>query len=55
MNRMNAFALALVAALLTATAAYADGFPPRDDTQAPRGAQVQGDRGSNEDVQAPRG
>ena len=52
---MKALALALVAASMTATAAYADGFPPRDDTQAPRGAQVQGERGSNQDVQAPRG
>jgi hypothetical protein len=55
MTRMNAFAIALAATLLMATGAYADGYPSRDDAQAPRGAQVQGDRGSNQDVQAPRG
>jgi hypothetical protein len=55
MKRINAFALALAATVVLASAAYADGFPPRDDTQAPRGSQVEMGRGSNEDVQAPRG
>lgn len=53
MNRMNAFAIGLIA-LLMATAANA-ATPPVDAIQAPRGQEdVQAPRGQ-EDVQAPRG
>jgi phage repressor protein C with HTH and peptisase S24 domain len=55
MNRKNAFAIALAATLLTATGAQAQSYPPRDETQAPRGQDVQAPRQDNEDVQAPRG
>lgn len=54
MTRKTAFAIALAATLLMATGAHADTYPPRDDTQAPRGADVQVDRGTKQDVQAPR-
>jgi hypothetical protein len=55
MNRKNAFAIALAATLLTAAGAQAQSYPPRDDTQAPRGQDVQAPRQDNENVQAPRG
>jgi hypothetical protein len=55
MNRKNVFAIALAATLLTAAGAQAQSYPPRDDTQAPRGQEMQAPRQDNEDVQAPRG
>jgi hypothetical protein len=55
MTRRSAFAIALLATLLMATGAQAQSYPPRDDTQAPRGQDLQSPRGDNEDVQAPRG
>jgi hypothetical protein len=55
MNRKNAFALALAATLLTAAGAQAQSYSPRDETQAPRGQDVQAPRQDTEDVQAPRG
>lgn len=53
MKRWNAFAVAL-ATVLTTTAASAD-TPPRDDTQAPRGLELQAPRDRYDEVQAPRG
>ena len=56
MTRGNAFAVALLAMLLTATGAQqAQSYPPGDDTQAPRAQDMQSPRGDNEDLQAPRG
>jgi hypothetical protein len=55
MTRRNAFAVALLATLLTATGAQAQSYPPGEDTQAPRAQDVQSPRGHNEDLQAPRG
>jgi hypothetical protein len=44
MTRRIAVAIALVAALATATGAYAD-YTPSGDTQAPRGQDSQSPRG----------
>jgi hypothetical protein len=55
MNRRHAFALALVAVLMTAAGAYAD--TSRDDTQAPRGLDAHrlgvSDQQPGTEIQAP--
>jgi hypothetical protein len=55
MTRRSAFAIGLLATLLTATGAQAQSYPPGDDTQAPRAQDVRSPRGDDLDLQAPRG